>query len=162
MHLPKAWLSDCVTSRFMRSLCWDFFDPYVLLIRQPSKAENHALQCTTAGQYNAILSTLLGVGSVCGLGPDLVGVFTPPALRLAIELLHARPRFATALRKSIRLVDTIALLFSLSLLCGKKDFSHLPWLAAPRTLSILFVAWTVMANLMFQKKQSEGCHWASC
>ena len=28
------------------------------------KAENHALQCTTAGLYNAILSNLLGVGSV--------------------------------------------------------------------------------------------------
>ena len=38
------------------------------------KAENHALQCTTAGQYNAIPSKLLGVGSVCGLGPDLVGI----------------------------------------------------------------------------------------
>ena len=37
------------------------------------KAENRALQCTTAGPYNAIPSTLLGVGSVCGLGPDLVG-----------------------------------------------------------------------------------------
>ena len=30
-------------------------------------------------------------------------VFTPPALRLAIELLHARPRFVKALRKSQRL-----------------------------------------------------------
>ena len=38
------------------------------------EAENRALQCTTAGPYNAILSTLLGVGSVCGLGPDLVGI----------------------------------------------------------------------------------------
>ena len=37
------------------------------------KAENHALQCTTAGPYHAIPSNLLGVGSVCGLGPDLVG-----------------------------------------------------------------------------------------
>ena len=34
-------------------------------------------------------------------------VFTPSALRLAIELLHARPRFANALRKSIRLVTPI-------------------------------------------------------
>ena len=40
-------------------------------------------------------------------------VFTPTVLRLAIELLHARPRSAKALRKPIRLVDTIALLFSL-------------------------------------------------
>ena len=38
------------------------------------KAENHALQCTTAGPYNAIPSNLLGVGCVCGLGPDLVGI----------------------------------------------------------------------------------------
>ena len=38
------------------------------------KAENHALQCTTARPYNAIPSKLLGIGSVCGLGPDLVGI----------------------------------------------------------------------------------------
>ena len=33
------------------------------------KAEAHALQCTTAGPYNAIHTNLLCVGSVCGLGP---------------------------------------------------------------------------------------------
>ena len=38
------------------------------------KAENHALPCTTAGPYNAIPSSLLQVGSICGLGPDLVGL----------------------------------------------------------------------------------------
>ena len=38
------------------------------------KAENDSLQCTTAGPYNATPSTLLGVGSMCGLGPDLVGI----------------------------------------------------------------------------------------
>ena len=38
------------------------------------KAENHALQCTAAGTYIAISSKLLEVGSVCGLGPDLVGI----------------------------------------------------------------------------------------
>ena len=38
------------------------------------KAENHALQCTTAGPYNAISSKLLEVGSVCGVGLDLVGI----------------------------------------------------------------------------------------
>ena len=38
------------------------------------KAQSHALQCTTAGPYNAIPNSLLGVGSVCGLGPDLVGI----------------------------------------------------------------------------------------
>ena len=38
------------------------------------KTENHALQCTTAGLYKAFPSNLLGVGSVCGLFPDLVGI----------------------------------------------------------------------------------------
>ena len=38
------------------------------------KAENYTLQCTTAGPYNAISCKLLEVGSVCGLGPDLVGI----------------------------------------------------------------------------------------
>ena len=36
-------------------------------------AENHGLQCATAGPYNAIPSSLLQVGSICGLGPDLNG-----------------------------------------------------------------------------------------
>ena len=38
------------------------------------KAEDHAIQCTTARPYNAFPSNLLGVGSVCGLGSDLVGI----------------------------------------------------------------------------------------
>ena len=38
------------------------------------KAEADALQCTTAGPYDAIPTSLLGVGFVCGLGPDLVGI----------------------------------------------------------------------------------------
>ena len=75
-------------------------------------------------------------------------VFTPSALRLAIELQHARPRLPKALRKSKRLVDTIAVLFSLCLPSGRKSSLHPPWPVAPRTLSILFVAWTMMANLM--------------
>ena len=75
-------------------------------------------------------------------------VFTPSALRLAIELLHARPRSAKALRKSIRLVDTIVLLFSLFLQSGRKNFLFPPWPVALRTLSILSVFWTVMAHLM--------------
>ena len=37
------------------------------------KAEAHA-QCTTAGPYNAIPTSLPGVGSVCGLRPDLFGI----------------------------------------------------------------------------------------
>ena len=40
------------------------------------KDEGHALQCTTAGPYNAIPTNLFCVGSVCGLGPDLLGIHT--------------------------------------------------------------------------------------
>ena len=38
------------------------------------KAENHALQWTTAGPCNTIPSSVLGVGYVRGLGLDLVGI----------------------------------------------------------------------------------------
>ena len=49
-------------------------------------------------------------------------VFTPSALRLAIELLHVRPRLAKALRKSNRLVGTTsAPIFALSL-AWEKEF----------------------------------------
>ena len=54
------------------------------------KAEAPALQCTTAGPYNALPTSLLGVGSVCGLGPDLVGIHS--ASRPAIELPRVRTR----------------------------------------------------------------------
>ena len=37
-------------------------------------AEAHALQCATAGPYNAIPTNLLCVGSMCGFGPDLIGI----------------------------------------------------------------------------------------
>ena len=57
------------------------------------KAEAHALQFTTAGPYNAISTNLLCVGSVCGLGPDLVGLCQLrgplPNCRL---FEHAQPR----------------------------------------------------------------------
>ena len=36
------------------------------------KVQNHVLQCTTAGPHHAIPANFLGIGSVCGLGPDLV------------------------------------------------------------------------------------------
>ena len=38
------------------------------------KTENRALQCTTTGPYNTVPSSLLQVGSICGLGPDLIGI----------------------------------------------------------------------------------------
>ena len=46
----------------------------------------------------------------------------PSAWRPAIGLQHAHPHIAEALKKSVRHVDTIALLSSLSLPFGKKSF----------------------------------------
>ena len=39
------------------------------------------MHCTTAGSYNAMLTNLLDGGSVCGLGPDLVGPIEMPRVR---------------------------------------------------------------------------------
>ena len=47
--------------------------------------------------------------------------FIPSAWRLALELQHARPRLAEVLKRSVRIEDTIELLFSLSLPVGKKN-----------------------------------------
>ena len=89
------------------------------------KAENYAIQCTTAGPYNAIPSNLLAVGSVCGLGPVLVGI---QSLSLA-----ARYRVAACssflrrgLEKSMRHAGTIALLYLLFPLLGNMSFFFRP------------------------------------
>ena len=66
------------------------------------KAKNHALQCTTEGPWNAFPSTLLGVGSVCGLGPDLVGI--------QYISLAARCRVAecsTTLSQGLEMINTV-------------------------------------------------------
>ena len=64
------------------------------------KAENHALQCTTAGPYNAIPSNLLAVGSVCGLGPDLVGIHS-----LSLAALYRVAACSSTLRRGLEKVN---------------------------------------------------------
>ena len=71
------------------------------------KAENHALQCTTAGPYNAVTSKLLEVGSVFGLGPDLVGIHSIS--------LAARYRVAACSSTLRRGLENCTPLFALSL-----------------------------------------------
>ena len=52
---------------------WDTLDPYPHLAKLPSKLR--PTPCSVLLQdHNAIPTSLLGVGSVCGLGPDLVGI----------------------------------------------------------------------------------------
>ena len=64
------------------------------------KAENHALQCTTAGPCNAIPSSLLQVGSICGLGPYLVGI---RSISLAVRYRVAA--CASTLRRGLEKVN---------------------------------------------------------
>ena len=53
---------------------------YIGSISAPDEAnvrdEAHALQCTAAGPYNAIPINFLRVGSVCGLGLDIIVIHT--------------------------------------------------------------------------------------
>ena len=65
------------------------------------KTENHALQCTTAGPYNAVPSTLLGVGSVCGLGPDLVGIHS-----ISFAARYRVAACSTTLRQGLEKIQT--------------------------------------------------------
>ena len=90
----KAWLSDCVTSRFMRSLCWALLDPNVHLIRQPARPRTMIF----SAQQQACTT-----------------LFRLPFLEL-------EPRLVKALRKSMWLVGTVALLFSLFLPSETKNF----------------------------------------
>ena len=78
------------------------------------KAENHALQCTTAGPYNAIPSKLLEVGSICGLGPDLVGIHS-----ISLAARYRVAACSSTLRRGLEKVNEArghkcALLFALS------------------------------------------------
>ena len=64
MFLPKVWLSDCGDFTIYAISVLSFGGSVCAPDKATLKAENHALQCTTAGPYNAVPSTLLGVGLV--------------------------------------------------------------------------------------------------
>ena len=84
---------------------------------------------------------------MCGLGLDVVGIHS-----LSLAARYRAAACSTTLNQGLEKIQAVrgktSLLFSLSLLTGRKNFLLLPWLVAPRMLSILFVAWTMMANLM--------------
>ena len=88
MLLPKVWLSDLCDFKIYAISVLSFIGSVCAPDKATIKAENHHLQCTTAGPYNAVPSKLLAVGSVCGLGPDLVGIHSI-SLALAIGLQQA-------------------------------------------------------------------------
>ena len=98
----------------MRFLCCVLLGLYVHQIRQPSRPRTMLFSVPQQARTTLYRLPFLGLAPYVAL-VLIWWAFIPSALRLAIELLHAQPRLAEALRKSIRLVDTIALLFSLSL-----------------------------------------------
>ena len=115
------------------------------------KAEKHAIQCTTAGPYNAIPSTLLGVGSVCGFGPDLVGIHP-----ISVAARYRVAACSTTLSRGLEKINTVrghhcTTLFALSPV-WEKNFLFPPWPWALRLHLILFVGWTVMTHLMKFRK----------
>ena len=57
---------------------------------KPLKEESYAVQCTTAGRYNALPTDLSRAGSVCGLGSDVHG----------IHITSLAARFRTAARSA--------------------------------------------------------------
>ena len=110
------------------------------------KAENHALQCTIAGLYNAIPSAPLEVGSVCGLGPDLVGIHS---INLAAHYRVAA--CSTTLTQGLEKVSAARghnrtpLLY---LPLGNMSLFFPPWPSAQRVHLILLDGWTAMTHLM--------------
>ena len=118
------------------------------------EAENHALQCTTADPHNAIPSILLGCFAPFVALALIWWAFIPSASRLAIELQHARPRFAEVLRRSVRLEDTLALLFSLSP-GWDKEFLVPSMALALRMHLILFVG----LDSDDEKQKAESRNW---
>ena len=65
------------------------------------KAENHALQCTTAGPYKAFPSSLLQVGSICGLGPGVVGIHS-----LSLAARYRVAACSTTLSRGLEKIST--------------------------------------------------------
>ena len=112
------------------------------------KTEAHALQCTAAGPYNAVPTSLLCVGSVCGLGPDLVGIHS-----VSLAAHYRTAACSSALSQGLEKIQAargcdFAPVLALCSIWGKGISRLRPWLVAQRKRSILYVVWTAMANLM--------------
>ena len=143
--LPKVWSRDCDLKIYAVSVL-----SYIGSVCAPDqatfKAEALGLQCTIAGPYNAIPTGLLGVGSVCGLGPDLVGIHS-----ISLAARYRTAACSNTLNQGLDKIQAargynFAPIFAAP--NGKMNFLLFPWLVAPRKLSILYVVWTMMANLM--------------
>ena len=84
----------------MPCLYLGIWDPFPHLRGATVLKEAHALQCITAGPYNATPADLLRAGSVCGLGVDLFG----------LRILSLAAPFRTA-ANSNTLVNGLSIIF---------------------------------------------------
>ena len=100
MLLPKVWLSDCVTSRFTRFLCWVLLAPSAHPTRQPSRLRTMPLSVHLQDR-TTLFSNLLGVGSVCGHGPDLVGIHS-----ISLAARYRVAACSTTLRQGLEKIQT--------------------------------------------------------
>ena len=71
---PESFVERICDLKIYAILLMSFIGSVCALEKATLKAEKHVIPCTITGPYHAIPSHLLGVGSVCGLGPDLVGI----------------------------------------------------------------------------------------
>ena len=83
--IPKVWLSGC-DYKFWRFLCWVLLDLYVHQRRQSSKPRT--MPFSVSQQDRTTLSLFMTSGSICGLGPDLVGIHSI-SLAARCRLQHA-------------------------------------------------------------------------
>ena len=88
-------------------------------IKQPSRLRTMLFSVLLQGRITLFHLRCLGLALFLALA-RIWWAFIPFAQRLDSELQHARSRLAKVLKRSVRLVDAIALLFSLSLPFGKR------------------------------------------
>ena len=128
------------------------------------KAEIHALQCTTAGPYNAIPSTLLGVGSVCDSKPvqrypiyaDLVGIHS-----LSLAARYRVAACSTTLSRGLEKISTARRhnctpLFALSPI---REKNSLP--LALRVHLMLFMTHLTKSHKTKSRRLQLACFWTN-
>ena len=111
MEPPRASSSDWLTSEYVLCLYLGIWDPKMHLMGQQSRRRAHALQCTTAGPYNAIPSDFLRDDLRAALVSTYLGSVSSALLR-GLERLPIRTHLPSALRSSVQLVNTTVFPFS--------------------------------------------------
>ena len=136
MHLPKAWLSDCVTSSFMRFLCCAFLDLFVHQMRQSSRLRTMLFSVLQQARKTLYHLRLLELAPFVALA--LVGIHS-----LSLAARYRLAACSTTLSRGLEKISTArghncTHLLALSPVWEKSFLFH-PWPLALRTHLILFV-----------------------